>query len=506
MLVPKDRTVEAPQTLTQTRGYPAQQPACAAAHQHAWTEADACRSGLVAVAAGLHDCQTKLQETEPHTYANLSQTILNAFFQAEKTIFQHFMATYWHPSLVLGNNDSSGNNGRSHDSSSSSSPATRAGSATGSAAGRGLLVASGPGPQAANAFINLWVIRHHLNSSIPIMLVYNSVLESDRLGTETQRFFEAHISNIQVVDGATLPYPQHMRPLFLPGVPASHSGWKIKIAALYGAPFKEVLVLDSDCMPLVDPLPLFDIPAYHQAGNLFWPDRYCMSQWVDILTPQQLYHSLGMPALPGDMYATDSGQFLFSREQHPDVLEWLLFLNVHDEFTYHYAYGDKDTFRAAFFLAGKLDSFQQDKWTGRGFLHHHPDNEGLLFLHRTSSNKYLYKPGAEEAHATSHLLLQPTCKWNRNHWYYSDAPQLDKLQGSRRLPVIGPSNCTYGLLDLAAARGQCALGGRKDLAPPILEVAPSSHLSTAQAAADKAFQLLLGAASGRPLLLGGPLP
>ena len=41
------------------------------------------------------------------------------------------------------------------------------------------------------------------------------------------------------------------------------------------------------------------------------------------------------------------------------MLEWLLFLNSHDEFTYQYAYGDKDTFRAAFQLAGKEAQYYQ---------------------------------------------------------------------------------------------------------------------------------------------------
>lgn len=44
---------------------------------------------------------------------------------------------------------------------------------------------------------------------------------------------------------------------------------------------------------------------------------------------------------------------------HKDVLEWVLFLNTHDEFTYYYAYGDKDTFQAAFLLAGKSDTYYQ---------------------------------------------------------------------------------------------------------------------------------------------------
>ena len=47
------------------------------------------------------------------------------------------------------------------------------------------------------------------------------------------------------------------------------------------------------------------------------------------------------------------------RIMHQDVLEWLLFLNTHDEFTFYYSYGDKDTFRAAFMLAGKGDQYNQ---------------------------------------------------------------------------------------------------------------------------------------------------
>ena len=41
------------------------------------------------------------------------------------------------------------------------------------------------------------------------------------------------------------------------------------------------------------------------------------------------------------------------------MLEWLLFLNTHDEVTYRTAHGDKDTFRAAFHLAGRAAMYQQ---------------------------------------------------------------------------------------------------------------------------------------------------
>ncbi len=54
------------------------------------------------------------------------------------------------------------------------------------------------------------------------------------------------------------------------------------------------------------------------------------------------------------------------RRMHPDVLEWLLFLNTHDEFTYYYSYGDKDTLQAAFQLAGKAAQFYQARVCGVG--------------------------------------------------------------------------------------------------------------------------------------------
>lgn len=49
------------------------------------------------------------------------------------------------------------------------------------------------------------------------------------------------------------------------------------------------------------------------------------------------------------------------RVRHWQVLEWLLFLNTHDAVVYHreWMLGDKDTFRAAFALAGVVEEFRQ---------------------------------------------------------------------------------------------------------------------------------------------------
>ena len=46
------------------------------------------------------------------------------------------------------------------------------------------------------------------------------------------------------------------------------------------------------------------------------------------------------------------------RARHADVLEWLWFLNSHRKPISDWMWGDKDTYRLAFALAGKADSFQ----------------------------------------------------------------------------------------------------------------------------------------------------
>lgn len=102
-------------------------------------------------------------------------------------------------------------------------------------------------------------------------------------------------------------------------------------------------------MPLFNPEFLFDDENYKLHGSMFWPDILCGSA--------NLHKVLGMPA--SRVAQTESGQYLFDRERHWEVMEWLLWLNTRDKVVYKEAYGDKDTFKAAFYLAGRLEEFHQ---------------------------------------------------------------------------------------------------------------------------------------------------
>ena len=67
--------------------------------------------------------------------------------------------------------------------------------------------------------------------------------------------------------------------------------------------------------------------------------------------------------------------------------------------------------------------------------------------------------------------------------------------------MLTPADCRYDLADLAAARAGCALGAPTgSMRPVILEVPEASHLSSAQSAADRAYQLLLAETADSPWL------
>jgi len=299
---------------------------------------------------------------------------------------------------------------------------------------KGILVPAGGKQQMANAFVNLYVLRHHLGCKLPVTIAFWGESPREVPSKRLRNYFKAKIPDVQFLDLAKSEYPVHHRLLSPSGISIrdplmSFNGFKVKVFALYAAPYREVLLMDSDSMALVDPTPLFDHQEFKKYGNMFWPDRWCK--------PVKLFSLLGMDAGEEEQGPqTDSGQFLFDRHKHGKVLDWLLFLNTHDEFTYRYAHGDKDTYKAAFYLASKMDSFYQvpqplsvglepafgflfgQRVVPRGFIQHHPDDNSAAFVHRTSKAKYSTNAGKNSHRHFSHILLQPSCSWNQRFWHF----------------------------------------------------------------------------------------
>ena len=376
------------------------------------------------------------------------------------------------------------------------------GPSTTTAATRGIVIPSSNSPMMLkNLYASLVALRDGLNSSVPVTISFYGSREP--IDPAVQARFVARFRDTSFMDLSTdIVYPEYQ--MRVDNDNTRYFGFKAKVLALYAAPYDHTLLLDSDSVPLVDPALLFESAAYEKHGNVFWPDRWCepvelfgelglglgARRWADDgddrdedgddtrkdmsstnettnetntkkkkerkkekekekerkiekkNNRKDVTQTQGLEVDLRGKRQTDSGQVLFDRRRYADVLEYLLFLNAHDEYTYERAYGDKDTYEAAFFLAGKWASFYQvdvgvsvglgGNGAPMGFLQGMPgpstardddddDDEGsrrrtsIVFVHRTSEAKRSKLGGAG---GVQWVMWETTCEWNEKYWHF----------------------------------------------------------------------------------------
>jgi hypothetical protein len=117
-------------------------------------------------------------------------------------------------------------------------------------------------------------------------------------------------------------------------------GFELKPYALRYTRFREVLLLDADNVPVVDPTFLFDTPEYRRTGAIFWPD------YPDHPVPVWVWQFCGI-ATP-DTVTFETGQIVLDKARCWSALELCVWYNEHSDFFYSHVYGDKETFHLAF--------------------------------------------------------------------------------------------------------------------------------------------------------------
>ncbi|KAF6257991.1 mannosyltransferase putative-domain-containing protein [Scenedesmus sp. NREL 46B-D3] len=236
---------------------------------------------------------------------------------------------------------------------------------------RGVLIVAGGRDMFANAAITVMMLRRHLRSSLPVEIVHfgDAELSKDllpllqELNSSSTNSSEAaakgwasgpvYVTDAMQAAPLSLLAPPH-RPL------KEVKSFPAKVYALtYATRFQQVLLMDADSMPLIDPAVLFEVPAFKQHGDLFWSD-FWWNAWVN----GSIYTIMGGMQKPPwenkpSFRLVDSGQILFDRLRHAEVLEYLWLLNSHHEWVYKHMHGDKDTFLLAFAMAGRLGDFKQ---------------------------------------------------------------------------------------------------------------------------------------------------
>jgi hypothetical protein len=194
--------------------------------------------------------------------------------------------------------------------------------------GRGIVICAG-GPRLFTcAWVLVRVLREVLHTTLPIQVWHRGASEMD---PPMRALLERH--GVEVVDACGI---------------ASHSppmpGWALKPFAILHSPFREVLFIDADNVPAVDPAQLFETAPYRETGAIFWPDL------EPIAADSPIWQICRVPYRNEPSF--ESGQIVLDKARCWKALLLTMHLNEHADFYYRHLYGDKDTFHMAWRFLG----------------------------------------------------------------------------------------------------------------------------------------------------------
>jgi hypothetical protein len=131
--------------------------------------------------------------------------------------------------------------------------------------GRGIVIPGGGIKQLANVWVLLRTLRW-LGCNLPVEIMYVGTSEM------TAEFIEAaqRLGDTTLTDVLWFPESAGL----------ALRGWPLKIRALMHSKFAEVIMLDADNVPLVDPSFLFSDTQYTATGALFWHDFTSDPHWI----------------------------------------------------------------------------------------------------------------------------------------------------------------------------------------------------------------------------------
>jgi hypothetical protein len=197
-------------------------------------------------------------------------------------------------------------------------------------------------------------------------------------------------------------------------------GWECKPYAIVHSPFREVILVDADNVPLIDPATLLSWPEYRSSGAVFWPDLHNLSP------AHEIWQICRVPYR--DEPEVESGQMIVDKERCWEALQLTLHLNVHSGFYYRYVNGDKETFHMAWRMLNQpysMPATRPDWVTGlvnpgdanfADVLLQHDFAGRVVFHHRTGAKwvawgKNVHVPGFEYESVCLDTLRELRQQW-----------------------------------------------------------------------------------------------
>ncbi|TMQ05914.1 MAG: hypothetical protein E6J91_39355 [Deltaproteobacteria bacterium] len=191
-------------------------------------------------------------------------------------------------------------------------------------AGRGIVICAGGRRYFACAWVCVRMLRH-LGCRLPVELWYLGPYEM----TSEMAALLAPL-DVRCIDARAVQEERPARRL---------GGWELKPYAILHARFEEVIFIDADNVPLIDPERLFETVEYHRHGAIFWPDFHPLDRanpiWDVAEVPYRYEPSF------------ESGQIVVDKRRCFAPLQLTMHYNEHSDYYYQLLAGDKDTFHIA---------------------------------------------------------------------------------------------------------------------------------------------------------------
>lgn len=195
--------------------------------------------------------------------------------------------------------------------------------------GRGIVICGGGVKYLPCAWVCVRMLRW-LGCTLPIELWHLGAAEMPEA-----------VRELLAPHGVTCIDARSLTPLY----PARRlNGWELKCYAILHSQFAEVLLLDADNVPVLDPTYLFDTPEYREKGAVLWPD------FERLHRDRPIWEMLALEYR--DEPETESGQLLINKAASWRALNVAWHLNDYSDFYYRYFYGDKETFHLGWRVAG----------------------------------------------------------------------------------------------------------------------------------------------------------
>ncbi len=190
--------------------------------------------------------------------------------------------------------------------------------------GRGIIVPGGGPRYLPSAWVCINMLRK-LGCTLPIQLWHLGPNECD---DNIRRLLSP--LGVECVDAHAVAKKHPLRSL---------NGWELKPFAMLHSSFKEVMLLDADNVPVIDPTFLFDAAEYAGTGAIFWPD------YGRLRPDRPIWELAGVPYCDEPEFET--GQVVVNKERCWNALQLTMWYNEHSDFFYRFIHGDKETFHMA---------------------------------------------------------------------------------------------------------------------------------------------------------------